>query len=136
MIKPINHDQILLQQRAIPATKQDLNVGIDLKDTLNAHQAECIGMAANMIGINKAIIIASLGPINMVMYNPQITQKQEPYQATEGCLSLPGKREATRYRQIKVTFRDQDWRLQTLQLSDIAAEIVQHEIDHLNGILI
>ena len=93
-------------------------------------------MAANMIGINKAIIIASLGPINMVMYNPQITQKQEPYQATEGCLSLPGKRVATRYRQIKVTFRDQDWRLQTLQLSDIAAEIVQHEIDHLNGILI
>ena len=93
-------------------------------------------MAANMIGINKAIIIASLGPINMVMYNPQITQKQEPYQATEGCLSLPGKRAATRYRQIKVTFRDQDWRLQTLQLSDIAAEIVQHEIDHLNGILI
>ena len=107
MIKPINHDQILLQQRAIPATKQDLNVGIDLNDTLNAHQAECIGMAANMIGINKAIIIASLGPINMVMYNPQITQKQEPYQATEGCLSLPGKRAATRYRQIKVTFRDQ-----------------------------
>ena len=136
MIKPINHDQILLQQRAIPATRQDLNVGIDLKDTLNAHHPECIGMAANMIGINKAIIIAGLGPINMVMYNPQITQKQEPYQTAEGCLSLPGKRTVTRYRQIKVTFRDQNWHLQTLQLSDIAAEIVQHEIDHLNGILI
>lgn len=136
MIKPINHDQNFLQQKATPATKEDLKIGTDLMDTLDAHQEECIGMAANMIGSNKAIIIASLGPLNMVMYNPQITQKLLPYQTNEGCLSLPGKRPVTRYRQIKVTFRDQNWCPRSLQLSDLAAEIVQHEIDHLNGILI
>lgn len=136
MIKAINHDQVFLQQQAIPASKQDLNVGIDLQDTLSAHQEECIGMAANMIGINKAVIIVSLGPINVVMYNPKITQKQLPYNTKEGCLSLPGKRTVTRYRQIKVTFRNQNWQLQSLQLTDLAAEIVQHEVDHLNGILI
>lgn len=91
MIKPINHDQILLQQHATPATRQDLNVGIDLKDTLNAHQAECIGMAANMIGINKAIIIASLGPINMVMYNPQITQKKSHIKSLKAASRFPEK---------------------------------------------
>ena len=130
MIKPINHDQLLLQQKAIPATKQDLNIGVDLQDTLRAHQAECIGMAANMIGINKAVIIASLGPFDMVMYNPVITQTEE------SCLSLTGKRPTTRYKKITVKFRNQNWQLQSLQLSDLAAEIVQHELDHLEGILI
>ncbi|MBB1063703.1 peptide deformylase [Limosilactobacillus fastidiosus] len=136
MIKPINYDQSFLQQQAIPATKQDLNIGIDLQDTLKTHQNECIGMAANMIGINKAVIIATLGPFNVVMYNPQITQKRIPYQTEEGCLSLQGKKPVTRYRQIKVTFYNQEWQLQSLQLSDLPAEIVQHEVDHLNGILI
>ncbi len=136
MIKPINHDQLLLQQKAIPATKQDLNIGVDLQDTLRAHQAECIGMAANMIGINKAVIIASLGPFDMVMYNPVITQKEGAYQTEEGCLSLTGKRSTTRYKKITVKFRNQNWQLQSLQLSDLAAEIVQHELDHLEGILI
>lgn len=136
MIKAINHDQSFLQQRAIPATKQDLNIGIDLQDTLKAHQNECIGMAANMIGVNKAVIIATLGPFNVVMYNPQITQKLTPYQTEEECLSLQGKRPVTRYRQIKVTFYNQEWQPQFLQLSDLPAEIIQHEVDHLNGILI
>ena len=136
MIKAINHDQSFLQQRATPATKQDLNIGIDLQDTLKAHQNECIGMAANMIGVNKAVIIATLGPFNVVMYNPQITQKLIPYQTEEGCLSLQGKRPVTRYRQIKVTFYNQEWQPQSLQLSDLPAEIIQHEVDHLNGILI
>lgn len=136
MIKLINHDQTFLQQQAIPATKQDLDIGIDLQDTLTAHQTECIGMAANMIGCNKAVIIASLGPVNVVMYNPKITERQIPYQTTEGCLALPGKRTVTRYRQIRVTFRDQNWQPRSVQLSALAAEIVQHEIDHLHGILI
>lgn len=136
MIKPINHNQLSLQQRALPATKDDLSIGRDLQDTLQAHAAECIGMAANMIGINKAIIIASLGPVNVVMYNPQITKKQNPYQTEEGCLSLSGKRPVNRYEQITVSFYNQNWQAQSLDLSGLAAEIVQHEIDHLDGILI
>ena len=93
-------------------------------------------MAANMIGINKAVIIASLGPFDMVMYNPVITQKEGTYQTEESCLSLTGKRPTTRYKKITVKFRNQNWQLQSLQLSDLAAEIVQHELDHLEGILI
>lgn len=136
MIKSINHDQLFLQQKAIPATKGDLAIGKDLQDTLAAHRNDCIGMAANMIASNKAIIIATIGPVNVLMYNPQIAKKQHPYQTTEGCLSLSGKRPVTRYQVITVTFRDQNWHQQSLQLTGLPAEIVQHEIDHLNGILI
>lgn len=136
MIKPIIKDEQLLNIKAKSATKADLPIAIDLIDTLKAHQDECVGMAANMIGINKAIIIASLGPLNIVMFNPQIVSKKLPYQTQEGCLSLKGQRPTKRFKQISVKFRNQMWQEQVLNLSDFPAEIVQHEIDHCNGIII
>ncbi|MRN07092.1 peptide deformylase [Lactobacillus sp. 0.1XD8-4] len=136
MIKPIVKDQQLLAKKAVPATKTDRPIAADLIDTLNAHQTECVGMAANMIGSNKKIIIARLGPLNVVMFNPQITAKSNPYQTEEGCLSLIGKRPTKRYQKITVKFFNQAWQPQTLSLTDFAAEIVQHELDHCNGIII
>ncbi|WP_076459332.1 peptide deformylase [Limosilactobacillus caccae] len=136
MIKPIVKDEQQLNKKAQPASKADLPIARDLMDTLAAHQAECVGMAANMIGVNKSIIIASLGPMNVVMFNPQITAKSLPYQTEEGCLSLDGKRPTTRFKKIAVKFFNLAWQEQTLNLSDFAAEIVQHEIDHCNGIII
>ncbi len=136
MIKPIIKDQQLLAKKSLPTTKADLSLANDLTDTLNAHQAECVGMAANMIGVNKNAIIARIGPFNIVMFNPQITAKSQPYQTTEGCLSLSGTRSAKRYKQITVQFKNCNWEEQTLKLTDFAAEIVQHEIDHCNGIII
>ncbi|MBB1099780.1 peptide deformylase [Limosilactobacillus agrestis] len=136
MIKPIIEDQQLLATKSTPVTKTDLSLANDLIETLNAHQAECVGMAANMIGVNKNAIIARIGPFNVVMFNPQIITKSHPYQTTEGCLSLSGTRPTKRYKQITVKFRNQNWQVQTLELTDFAAEIVQHEIDHCNGIII
>ncbi|GGI63714.1 peptide deformylase [Limosilactobacillus caviae] len=136
MIKPIIKDQQLLAKKSLPTTKADLSLANDLTDTLNAHQAECVGMAANMIGVNKNAIIARIGPFNIVMFNPQITAKSQPYQTTEGCLSLSGTRPTKRYKQITVQFKNRNWEEQTLKLTDFAAEIVQHEIDHCNGIII
>lgn len=136
MIKPIVKDQQLLSKKATKATRADLPIANDLSDTLNAHRAECVGMAANMIGINKRIIIASLGPLDIVMFNPQITAKSQPYQTEEGCLSLKGKRPTKRFNKITVEFFNQAWQTQTLNLTDFAAEIVQHELDHCNGIII
>ena len=136
MIKPIIKDQQLLAKKATLTTKADLPLATDLIDTLNAHQAECVGMAANMIGVNKNAIITRIGPFNVVMFNPQIVAKSHPYQTTEGCLSLSGTRPTKRYKQITVKFRNQSWQVQTLELTDFAAEIIQHEIDHCNGIII
>lgn len=136
MIKAIVKDQQLLAQKAVPATKHDLPLATDLRDTLTAHQQECVGMAANMIGVNKRVIIAQIGPLSLVMFNPQITAKQQSYQTTEGCLSLTGKRPTTRYRQITVSFYNQNWQKRELTLTDFSAEIIQHEIDHCNGIII
>ena len=136
MIKNINKDINILQQKSIPATRADLAIGQDLKDTLTANADRCVGMAANMIGVNKNAIIARIGPFNVVMFNPQIVAKSHPYQTTEGCLSLSGTRPTKRYKQITVKFRNQSWQVQTLELTDFAAEIIQHEIDHCNGIII
>lgn len=136
MIKPIIKDQQLLAKESTPLTKADLPLANDLIDTLNAHQAECVGMAANMIGVNKRAIIARIGPFNIVMFNPQLIAKSHPYQTTEGCLSLNGTRLTKRYKQITVKFRNQNWQEQTLALTDFAAEIIQHEIDHCNGTII
>lgn len=136
MIKAIITDQQFLRQPSQPATLADRVIAQDLKDTLAAHRNECIGMAANMIGEQKRVIIASLGPVDLVMFNPQITTKKQPYQTKEGCLSLTGQRPTKRYREITVTFFNQDFAKQTLELTGLAAEIVQHEIDHCNGILI
>lgn len=136
MIKPIVTDVQQLKQPSAPASRQDLSIGRDLTDTLRAHQDHCIGMAANMIGEHKRVIIAQLGPLPVVMFNPQITAKARPYQTKEGCLSLSGERPTQRFDQITVQFFDQGWQKQSLTLSGLAAEIVQHEVDHCNGIII
>lgn len=136
MIKPIVTDIHQLQQPSVPASRSDRSLAQDLKDTLAAHQDACVGMAANMIGSHKQVIIAQLGPLPVVMFNPTLTSKAQPYQTKEGCLSLPGQRPTTRYRQITVAFFNEHWQHQQLTLTDFAAEIVQHELDHCNGVLI
>lgn len=136
MERPINHDQLFLQQKATPATQTDLTIGLDLQDTLQAHQKECVGMAANMIGVNKAIIIVSIGPLSLLMFNPKIVHQSQPYETKEGCLSLSGERPTTRYQQITVTYMNKQWQKQQQDFSGFTAEIIQHEIDHLHGILI
>lgn len=136
MIQPIVHDQKQLSRPSQPATRQDLSIAQDLLDTLAAHQQNCVGMAANMIGQQKRIIAVTMGITNTVMINPQIIAKSEPYQTQEGCLSLPGQRSTRRFKKITVRFLNQDWRQITLPLSGWVAEIVQHEIDHCDGIII
>lgn len=136
MIKPIITDQLFLQQVAVPARQEDLPLAQDLKDTLHAHRLECVGMAANMIGSNKAALIAMIGPLQVVMFNPTITEHHDQYQTSESCLSVPGESTTNRYRRITVKYRDDQWRIKSLSLTGYAAEIVQHEFDHLHGILI
>jgi len=136
MQRPVIHDPAALTQPAVPATKADLAVATDLLDTLAANRDVCVGMAANMIGINKAIIVIQLGPIAIPMFNPKIVKKQQAYQTQEGCLSLVGERPTTRYRQITVSFQDRNFQPQQQTLTDFSAQIVQHEVDHCAGILI
>lgn len=136
MIQPIMKDIFFLQQRSVPATQADIQVGQDLQDTLVANSHACVGMAANMIGVKKRIIIVNLSFTNLVMYNPTLISKSNPYQTEEGCLSLEGTRSTTRYRDIEVSFFDASWKKQSLKLTDFQAQIVQHELDHLEGILI
>ena len=136
MIQPINRNPLSLQQPSIPATLADWPVAQELLATLAAHQAECIGMAANMIGVHKQIIAVCLGPVNVAMLNPVLEKKRHPYQTTEGCLSLNGQRPTRRYQEITVRYLDQHGQVQRLSLSGIAAQAVQHELDHCQGILI
>ena len=136
MIKPIMKDVLFLGQKSEPATKADLQVGIDLQDTLAAHREECVGMAANMIGIKKRVIIVNMGMIDIVMFNPVIRKKSGAYETEEGCLSLTGVRKTTRYEKIEVEYLDQNWKKQKMVLSGWPAQICQHEMDHLEGILI
>ena len=136
MIKPIVRDVFFLGQKSEEATKQDLSVGQDLQDTLKANQDRCVGMAANMIGVRKRVIIVNIGFFNMVMYNPVIVKKDSPYEAEEGCLSLDGVRKTTRYQNIEVEYLDSSWKKQRQKYSGWTAQIIQHEIDHLNGVII
>lgn len=136
MIQPIMKDMFFLQQPSAPATPADLQVGQDLQDTLVANAHACVGMAANMIGVKKRIIIVNMGFTNLVMYNPVLISKSQPYQTEEGCLSLVGVRPTTRYKEIEVEFFDSSWKKQSLKLTDFQAQIVQHELDHLEGIII
>ena len=136
MIRPIVRDIIFLGQRSEEATKQDMSVGQDLQDTLNANQDRCVGMAANMIGAKKRIIIVKMGFVNVVMYNPAITKKDSPYETEEGCLSLDGVRKTTRYQNIEVEYLDSSWKKQRQKYSGWTAQIIQHEVDHMNGIII
>ena len=113
MVKKIVRDVLFLGQKSEPATKQDFPVGQDLQDTLRANQDRCVGMAANMIGIRKRVIIVNMGFMNVVMYNPVIVHKDTPYQTEEGCLSLEGVRKTTRYQNIEVDYFDAGWKILT-----------------------
>ena len=136
MIKPIVKDLLFLQQKAQLATEKDIEIGQDLLDTLKANQDRCIGMAANMIGVQKRAIIFMYGMVPVIMFNPILKRKSSPYQAEESCLSLSGSCLTTRYKEIMVEYLDQNWQKQTLTLKDFPAQICQHELDHLEGILI
>ena len=136
MIRPIERDVFFLSQKSEEATRDDLPIGQDLQDTLKANKDRCVGMAANMIGIKKRIIIVNLGFRNLVMYNPAIEKKSESYEAEEGCLSLEGVRKTIRYQNVEVEYLDENWKKQRMKLSGWPAQICQHEIDHLNGIVI
>ncbi len=136
MIKPIVRDIFFLGQKSEAATMQDLSVGQDLQDTLKANRDRCVGMAANMIGVKKRIIIVNIGIINLVMYNPVIVRKDGPFETEEGCLSLDGVRETTRYQNIEVEYLDGSWKKHLQKYSGWTAQIIQHEVDHLNGIII
>ncbi|MGT2950360.1 peptide deformylase [Streptococcus cuniculi] len=136
MIRPIMKDIFFLQQPSEPATKVDVAIGQDLQDTLLAHRDACVGMAANMIGVRKRIIIVHMGFTNLVMYNPVLVAGRQPYQTEEGCLSLEGVRPTKRFEEIEVSFFDQDWQAKRLTLTGFTAQIVQHELDHLEGIII
>lgn len=136
MVRPIMKDIFFLRQKSEPATKADLQVGIDLQDTLQANRAGCVGMAANMIGVKKNIIIVNMGFADIVMFNPVLLRKDTPYETEEGCLSLEGVRKTLRYENIEVEYYDMNWKKQRLKLSGWSAQICQHELDHLEGILI
>ena len=136
MIKPIVKDTIFLSQESEPATEKDIQVVFDLIDTLRAHAHECVGMAANMIGVKKRIIVFSIDVAQIAMINPVIVKKSKPYSTEEGCLSLNGVRKTTRYEEIEVSFKDINFKQQRQKYSGWTAQIIQHEIDHCNGILI
>ena len=136
MIQPIMKDPIFLAQKSAPATKEDLQVAQDLLDTLTAHKDGCVGMAANMIGVAKRIIAFDNEGKYMVMFNPEIVKRSEPYEAEEGCLSLPGTRKAKRYRSIKVQYQNEQFQTRLKTFTGWTAQIIQHEIDHCNGVLI
>ena len=136
MIREIVHDELFLAQRSEPATAKDKQVVRDLLDTLKLHREECVGMAANMIGEPKRIIAVVMGRSYLVMLNPEIIKKEKPFAASEGCLSLQGERPATRYEKIEVVYQDERLRRQRASFSGWTAQIIQHECDHLEGIII
>ena len=136
MIREIMHDPIFLAQKSAPAVPEDLSVAQDLVDTLTAHREGCVGMAANMIGVLKRIIIFDDEGTYTVMFNPEIVKYAQPYEAEEGCLSLPGVRPAKRYKSIKVQYQNEKFQIRLKTYTGWTAQIIQHEIDHCNGILI
>lgn len=136
MEKQIVRDTFFLNQKSEEATKADLPVAKDLEDTLRENRERCVGMAANMIGYRKRIIIVATGFADIVMINPVITAKSDPYETEEGCLSLPGTRKTTRYKKITVSYLDKKFVMHTQAFSGWIAQIIQHECDHLEGILI
>lgn len=136
MVKNICRDQFILRQKAKPATEADRQVIQDLLDTLKANSHRCVGMAANMIGIPKAIIVVAAGPFQFAMINPVITKKSGKFETEEGCLSLDGERPCTRYNEIEVDYLDQNFQKKHGKYSGFTAQIIQHECDHLEGIII
>lgn len=136
MVKSIMRDLFFLRQRAEKATEADRQTAIDLLDTLKAHEDGCVGMAANMIGVNKAIIAVNMGFMNVAMFNPKIVKRNGKYETEEGCLSLDGVRKCVRYQEIEVEYEDINFKRQRQKYSGWTAQIIQHECDHLKGIII
>ena len=137
MVRELMHDPIFLAKRAENATKDDLAVANDLLETLAAHKETCVGMAANMIGVCKRIIAFDNGGSYMVMFNPVIVKSSDPYETEEGCLSLlGGPRKTKRYQKIKVQYQTEQMQIRLKTFEGWTAQIIQHEIDHCNGVLI
>ena len=136
MIRPIVTSPMMLRMPSVDATPEDAATGQDLLDTLAAHTHECVGMAPNMIGVRKRIIVVQDGPRARLMYNPIVLERANEYETEEGRLSLPGTRPATRYRRIKVSYLDESFQPVTKTFPGYTAQIIQHEVDHCNGILI
>lgn len=136
MVKAIVRDPLFLAQKSLSATEADKQVVQDLLDTLRANLDRCVGMAANMIGVRKNIIVVATDPFQFAMINPVITKKKEVFQTEEGCLSLDGVRPCTRYKEIEVDYLDQNFKKQHGTYTGWTAQIIQHEIDHCHGIVI
>ena len=136
MVRPIMKDPLFLARKAEPATAADIPVAQDLLGTLAAHKDGCVGMAANMIGVNKHIIAFDNEGTYMVMYNPEIIKTAQPYNTEEGCLSLDGVRPTRRYKSIKVRYQNEAFQVRLKTFTGFTAQIIQHEIDHCEGILI
>jgi len=136
MIRPIQKDIFFLRKKALPATAADLSVANDLRDTLLAHTHECVGMAANMIGVNKNIIGFFNEGVYTEMFNPRMVARVMPYETEEGCLSLTGVRKTTRYNLITVRYQNRAFEEKQEVFTGFTAQIIQHELDHLEGIII
>jgi peptide deformylase len=136
MIQEIMKDEDFLKQVSEPATRADISVADDLLETLIAHKDGCVGMAANMIGISKRIIAFDNDGEYMVMFNPEIIKKSQPYDAEEGCLSLTGTRKAKRFQSIKVRWQNRNFQVRIKTFTGWTAQIIQHEIDHCEGVII
>lgn len=136
MIRPVVKDVLFLGQKSEPATKSDISVIDDLVDTLRANLEHCVGMAANMIGVKKRILVFSVGNIIVPMVNPVILKKNKSYEAEESCLSLTGFRKTMRYETIEVEYLDRNFRKHKEIFAGFTAQIIQHEIDHFDGIII
>ena len=136
MVREIIRDETFLSQKAEPATLEDLPVAQDLLDTLTAHKAGCVGMAANMIGVCKRIIVFDNEGKYTVMFNPEIIKKSGSYEAEGGCLSLTGIRKAKRWQSIKVQYQNEQFQIRFKTFTGWTAQIIQHEIDHCEGVLI
>ena len=136
MVRPIVRDTFSLSQKSAPATQADRAVIQDLTDTVRANADRCAGMAANMIGFHKRIIAFNAGPMTIALINPEIIRRVQPYEAEEGCLSLSGVRKTTRYQEIEVSYLDASFTPRRQVYTGWIAQIIQHEIDHCDGILI
>lgn len=136
MIKPIMKDVLFLSRKSENAVQADIHIADDLIDTLKAHSESCVGMAANMIGVNKRIIVINVGILFIEMFNPVILKQSMPYETEEGCLSLVGKRKTKRFNHIEVKYQDRNFKTHTQEFSGWTAQIIQHEIDHCDGIII
>ena len=137
MVREIVKDEVFLKQKSESATRDDIAIAVDLLDTLKTHAHHCVGLAANMIGERKRIIAVKDGEFYLAMLNPEIVKKSaKEYKVKEGCLSLIGERETVRHEWIEIKYRDMDFRKQKQKFSGFTAQIIQHEIDHCNGILI